>query len=741
MTVVNGTRIEYRTCPLCEATCGLEITVKGDTVQRIRGDRDDVFSHGFICPKGSTLKQLEADPDRLRTPQIRTETGWRSATWDEAFRLIEERLPPIIAQHGNNAVGVYLGNPNVHNLSGILFTRVLTRALRSQSVFTAATVDQMPKHVSSGLMFGHPDLIPVPDIDRTDYLLMLGADPYESNGSLATAPDWPGRMEAIKERNGRVVVVDPRLSKTASNASEHIAIQPGTDALFLAAIAATLIEENLLVELPDFYEGLGRAATALEHFTPERVAEKTRIEASTTRRIAHELAEADSAVVYGRVGTHTVSHGTVSSWLVDLLNAVTGNLDKVGGAMFSRPAHERPRSARGFSTGRWSSRVGNRPEVRGELPAAAMAEEITTPGEGQIKAMVVVAGNPVASTPNADRLDDALGQLDFMVSIDLYRNETSRNADVILPATSPLQRSHYDLAFSGLSVRNIANYSAPIFPNELGMEEWQVLCRLAAIVSGLGADADASAVDDFAFDSYLRQVVDDPLSPITGRDPDEIKILIGDRHGPERFLDLMLRAGPYGDRFGEVSEGLTLALAEESPHGIDLGPLEPRLPEALCTPGGTVDLAPQTILDDLPRLDSLLDSERNGGLLLVGRRQIRSNNSWMHNIDVLVKGKERCTLLVHPDDAASLGIDDGGSAEVASAAGKVVASVELTEDILPGVVSLPHGWGHDREGIAMSVAAKRPGVNSNILSDETDLDPLSGNATLNAIPVTVAAVS
>jgi len=739
VTAPPDDRVEYRTCPLCEATCGLEITIRDGAVHRIRGDRDDVFSHGFICPKGSTLKQLEADPDRLRAPQIGTGDGWRDATWEEAFALIAQRLAPIIAEHGGNAVGVYLGNPNVHNLSGILYGKALLRALGTKRVFSAATVDQMPKHLSSGLMFGHPDLIPVPDIDRTAYLLILGADPYESNGSLATAPDWPGRLEKIKARGGRVAVVDPRRSKTAANATEHLAIRPGTDALFLAAIASTLVEEDLIASLPEYCAGFDDAAAALVPFTPERVAATTRIDTNTIRRIARELATAESAAVYGRVGTHTVRFGTVSSWLVDLINALTGNLDRPGGAMFALPAHERPRQARGFTTGRWTSRVRGLPEVRGELPASVMAEEITTPGEGQIKAMVVIAGNPVASTPNADRLDAALDQLEFMVSIDMYRNETSRKADVILPATSPLQRSHYDLAFTQLSVRNVANYSPALFANETGMEEWEILAKLAAIAAGQGPDIDAAVVDDFAFTQYLQSVLADPLSRLHGRDAAEIVAMIGDRRGPERFVDLMLRAGPYGDRFGEDPDGLTLAALEAAPHGIDLGPLQPRLPEALCTPTGTVELAPQPILDDLARLEASIETEPNGGFLLIGRRQLRSNNSWMHNINVLMKGRDRCTLQIHPDDAASLGIEDGGRAEVVSAVGKVVVAAEVTDDIMTGVVSLPHGWGHDRAGMATAVATARPGVNSNILSDENDLDPLSGNATLNAIPVTVTA--
>ena len=733
-----GTETAYRTCPLCEATCGLEITLKDGEVGRIRGDRDDVFSHGFICPKGSTLKHLESDPDRLREPMIREGDQWRPATWDEAFLLIQERLMPIIAEHGSNAVGVFLGNPNVHSLAGTLYVKVFLRALRTRNLFTAATVDQMPKHVSSGLMFGHPDLIPVPDLDRTSYLLMLGADPYESNGSLATAPDWPGRLEKIKERDGKVVVVDPRRSKTADKASEHIAIRPGTDALLLAAIVNALVEDGLVVHLPAFYRRSQEAMAALEGFTPERVAEATGIGAETTRRIARELAQAESAVVYSRVGTHTVRFGTIASWLVDLLNALTGNLDRPGGAMFANPAHLQPRSRRGFATGRWISRVRGLPEVRGELPVVTLAEEIETPGEGQIRAMVVIAGNPVLSTPNSGRLDTALGQLEFMISIDLYRNETSRHADVILPATPPLQRSHYDLAFTGLAIRNIANYSPAILPDELGMSEWEVLCKLAGIVSGQDPTVAPSLVDDFAFTTFLQRRLEDARSPLHGRDMAEIVEMVGERRGPERFLDLMLRSGPYGDHFGENPDGLTLAALEAAPHGVDLGPLEPRLPDALCTPDGTVDLAPQPIVDDLTRLEEALG--HSNGMLLIGRRQLRSNNSWMHNIEVLVKGKERCTLLMNPNDADRIGIDDGGEAEVVSRTGKVVVPVQVSDSMMSGVVSLPHGWGHDLEGVALSVASARPGVNFNALSDETEIDPLSGNAILNAISVTVNAV-
>ena len=437
------TSIDFRTCPLCEATCGLEVTHEDEKVVRIRGDRDDVFSHGFICPKGSTLGKIDEDPDRVRSPLIRRGGGHEPATWDEAFELIESRLLPIIAEHGNGSVGVYLGNPNVHSMSGTLYPRVFLKMLGTKSIFSAATVDQMPKHVSSGLMFGHPDLIPVPDIDRTSYLLMLGANPYESNGSLATAPDWPGRLQAIRERGGKVVVVDPRRTRTADAADEHVFIRPGADALFLFALANVLFEEGLVDPgaLEAHVAGIDELAATVEPFTPEQVADATGVDPGRVRRLARELASADSAAVYGRIGTHTAEFGTMASWMVDVLNVLTGNLDRPGGAMFSHAAHEQPRASRGFQVGRWQSRVKGLGEVRGELPVSTMADEILEPGPGQIRALVTIAGNPILSTPSSDRLDAALAGLDFMVSVDIYLNETTRHADVILPGASPLRQA------------------------------------------------------------------------------------------------------------------------------------------------------------------------------------------------------------------------------------------------------------------------------------------------------------
>jgi anaerobic selenocysteine-containing dehydrogenase len=573
---------------------------------------------------------------------------------------------------------------------------------------------------------------------------MLGANPYESNGSLATAPDWPGRLQAIRERGGKVVVVDPRRTKTAAAADEHVFIRPGADALFLFALANVLFAENLvdLGHLTDHVSGLDDLAAAVDVFTPEVVATTTGIEPERIRQIARDLAHAESAAVYGRIGTHTAEFGTMASWMVDALNVLTGNLDREGGAMFSHAAHEQPRERRGFRVGRWQTRVSGIPEVRGELPVSAMAEEMLEPGDGQVRALIAVAGNPVLSTPSSDRLETALDGLDFMVSVDIYLNETSRHADVILPGSSPLRRPHYDFAFNQLSVRNVANYSPTLFPLPDGApDEWQVLLRLGATVSGQGRDTDLDALDDGVFGMMVGSATGNPASPIHGRDPEEIfAATTGDGddvlRGPERMLDFLVRTGPYGDGYGAAPDGLNLDRLREAPHGIDLGPLQPRLPEALCTPSGMIELAPDYLVADVPRLRDSAGREPNGGFLLVGRRHVRSNNSWMHNIDVLVKGKERCTLQMNPEDARRIGLEPDGNAKVSSSAGALVVPVELSYDIMPGVVSLPHGWGHDMEGSSLSVASGRPGVNTNRLSTGA-MDPVSGNAILNGIAVEV----
>ncbi|MFF0055250.1 molybdopterin-dependent oxidoreductase [Streptomyces microflavus] len=721
----HDSRTAPRICPLCEATCGLTLTIEGTTVTGARGDRDDIFSRGFICPKGASFGGLDGDPDRLRFPLVRGEDGeLREATWAEAFDRIADRIPALAEAHGPQAVGVVLGNPNVHTMAGSLYPPLLLAALRTRNLFTASTLDQMPKHVSSGLLFGDAHAIPVPDLDRTDHLLLIGANPLESNGSLCTAPDFPGRLKALRRRGGTLTVIDPRRTRTARLADRHVAIRPGADALLLAAMAHVLLREKLADPGPlaEHLEGADELAAALADFTPDAVAAACDVDAATITDLARELAAAPTAAVYARIGSCTVEHGTLASWLVDVLNILTGNLDRPGGALFPLSATARaPRAAapgKGFALGRWASRVSGHPEAKGELPTAALAEEIEAPGEGRIRALVVLAANPVLSAPDGDRLDAALaGRLDFMVSVDPYLNETSRHADVVLPPPPPSQSAHFDFAFNSFAVHNQVRYTPAPVPLEDGrMDESEIHARLILAVSGMHG-APPSAVDDLAITTAItRAGVPEALAgELTGES------------GPERRLDLMLRLGPYG---------LTLAELLAHPHGIDLGPLKPRVPEILRTRSGRIELLPAPIAADLPRLRRAL-GESPAPLVLVGRRHLRSNNSWMHNVGSLSGGSNVCSLQIHPDDAARLGLVDGATVRIESAGGGVEAPAEITDTVRSGVVSLPHGWGHSRPGTRMSVAAAHPGVNVNQLLDGTLLDPLSGTAVLNAIPVTV----
>ncbi|HEY8001169.1 MAG TPA: molybdopterin-dependent oxidoreductase [Solirubrobacterales bacterium] len=738
--------VHYRTCPFCEATCGLAVTMRGDEVLAVRGDDDDVFSNGFLCPKSQGLKQLHEDPDRLTAPLVRRDGELVEASWEEAFEAVDEGLSRVLAEGGRDAVAVYLGNPSAHSISA-LYGPAFLKALGSKNIHSASSVDQLPKHLSAGLMFGGALSIPVPDVDRTDHLLILGANPLVSNGSLLTAPDMRGRIRAIRERGGKVVVVDPRHSRTAREADEHHFIRPGTDAHLLFAIANVLIADGLADPGPlaEHANGAELIAGLAEPFTPEAVAPVCGIEADQIRRLARELAAAERAAVYARIGTTTQRFGSLSSWLVDVLNYLTGNLDREGGAMFPLAAVAQRNSAgsgstgKGMQVGRWASRVSGRPEVIGELPVVALTEEITTPGEGQVRALVTIAGNPLVSTPDAAALEAAVETLDFMVSLDIYVNETTSHADVILPAPEPLAKAHYDYALYQLAVRSVANYSAPVIDLPEGTpQEWEILLRLAAIAAGQGPDADLEAWDDLVVQTLIGREVALPGSSIEGRSAAEIGEALGDRRGPERVLDFMLRVGPFGDGFGADPEGLTLEKLEANPHGIDMGPMRPRLPEVLRTPSGKIELAPEEIVADIPRLQSELGMHVNGQMVLIGRRQLRSNNSWMHNLPALVKGKDRCTAQVHPADAERLGLSDGGAARVSSASGELVVPVEVTDEIMPGVISIPHGWGHDAPGVRLGVAAEHAGVNSNLLAP-VDVDVPSGNAVLNGIPVEVVA--
>src|SRR5690348_2675399 len=742
------TRTSYITCPLCEATCGLEVTTAGRELRSIRGDRADVFSQGYLCPKAHSLKELDADPDRLRAPLVRRGDRFEEVSWDAAFAEIARRLPPLIQEHGRDAVAVYLGNPNVHNLSGLLYNTPFLHAVGSRNIYSASTLDQMPKQVAAGFMFGTLLSIPIPDVDRTDYLLILGANPLVSNGSLLTAPNMRDRIRALRARGGRVVVIDPRRTRTAEEADEYHPIQPGSDALFLFALVHTLFAEGLVNpgRLTDHLNGLDEVRALAADFAPEAIAPACRIPAEDIRRIARDLAAAPRAAVYGRIGTCTQEFGTLASWLVDVLNALTGNLDREGGVLFPRAAAGgrnttgEPGRGRGVRFGPKRSRVRGFHQVYGELPAAFLAEEIETPGAGRVRALITIGGNPALSAPNGDRLNAALDTLDFMVGVDVYLNETTRHADVILPPPSPLERAHYDLAFYQLSVRNVARYSPPVFARDPDrLEEWEIVLRLISILAGQGADADIAALDDAIAVQTVERETRTNGSRIAGRDPDEILAALHPGRGPDRLLDFLLRTGPYGDGFGADPDGLTLAKVEAAPHGIDLGPLQPRIPEVLRTPSGKIELAPEPIVADVARLRAALERPRPA-LVLIGRRDLRSNNSWMHNLPALVKGDDPCTLWLHPDDATRLGLADGAMARVTSPAASADVPVHVTDAILPGVVSLPHGWGHGRAGARLRVAAEHAGVSLNRLTSDVEVEPLSGNAILNAVQVTVEAM-
>jgi anaerobic selenocysteine-containing dehydrogenase len=716
----------HRTCPLCEAVCGLTLTLDdGGHVTGVRGDKEDPFSKGFICPKGASLGKLDEDPDRLSGPLVREGDLWREVGWDEAFAAVEQGLDQVVARHGRRSTGIYLGNPNAHTMAGALYGAPLIRALGTRNVFSASTADQMPKHVASGLMFGHPQTIAVPDLDRTDFLLMLGANPLESNGSLCTAPDFPGRLKALRGRGGKLVVVDPRRTRTANLADEHVFVRPGTDAYLLFGLVHTLFAEDLTrVSIP--VNGLDQVREAAKHFPPDVVARRTGVPAEVIVRLARELAEARTAAVYARIGTCTAEFGTLAQWLVDVLNVLTGNLDRPGGAMFPMPATESPVRRGPYTVGRWKSRVRGLPEANGELPVATFADEIETPGDGQIRFLVTVAGNPVLSAPHGDRLDRALAGLDFMVSVDPYLNETTRHANVILPPPRVLQAGHYDFALLGLAVRNYTRYSPPLLPLDGQVSEAQILARLTMIASGLAGD-----LDEFLIGQLLGKAVARPGSGVEGRDVAELRAALDGSTGAEQRLDLMLRLGPYGEWAGEGD--LSLRKLLDNPHGLDLGPLRPRLPEVLRTASGLVELAPPQLIEDVERLRARLEEEPPE-VVLIGRRHLRSNNSWMHNVGALVGGSNTCTLQIHPADVARFGL--AGEAVVRSATGQVTVPLEPTDTIMPGVVSLPHGWGH--AGSAQGVAAAHPGVNANALTDESAIDIPSGNAVFNGVPVRIS---
>ena len=703
------TRTHHRVCHLCEAMCGLVIQTEGDKVTDVRGDKDDPLSRGHVCPKAVALQDIHEDPDRLRKPmkRIRTAPGEYQHVeieWSEALDLAADALASTIEKQGIDAIGAYFGNPSVHNYGMLTHQRNLFRHIRTRNRFSATSVDQLPHHLVSLWCFGHMLLHPIPDVDRTHYFLMLGANPLASNGSIWTVPDVRQRLKDLKSRAGKLVVVDPRRTETAELASEHLFIRPGSDAAFLLAMIHVLFRDDLIAPGPlgDFTDGLDEVAAAVSELSPDWAAPLTGIEADDIVRIAHELAEAEAGICYGRMGVSTQAYGALCQWAIQVINVATGHLDKPGGSLFTRPAMDQVVNTNPGGFGRFASRGRGLPEFNYELPAATMVDEIRTEGEGQIRLMFTGAGNPVLSTPNGRALDEALEELDFMISVDPALNETTRHADVILPPTSPLEHDHYDIAFHNLAIRNTARYSPAVFVKPEGaMHDWEIFSELGARVAA-------------RFN----------LEPMP-------------TYPPDRMVDAALKSGPYGEH---TDWQLSIDKLKAHPSGIDLGPLEPSCPERLQTPNQRIQLAIPEVLADIERF--VKDTDVAGDhYRLIGRRHVRDNNSWMHNHRRLMKGKPRCQLLMHPDDVAKEGWQSGMVVTIASRVGAIDAELAASDEMMPGVVSLPHGYGHGLAGTRGEVASRHAGVSCNDITDEQFVDKLSGNAAVNGVSVRLSAAA
>ncbi len=713
---IDKQETHYRTCNLCEAMCGIEIVTSGTQILSIKGDKQDTFSRGHICPKATALQDLHEDPDRLRQPVEKVNGEWKEISWEAAFEKTVSYINAVQKKYGRDAVGTYLGNPNVHNLGSMLYGRELLHALRTKNKFSATSVDQLPHHIIAHKLFGHQLKVPVPDIDHCDHFLIIGANPVASNGSIMSVPDVKTRLKDITKKGGEVIVIDPRLTETAEIASKHHFIKPGSDVLLLLAMLNTLFTEKLAKpgRLKEMTPGWNQLAVDVAPYTPENVAAHTGIEATEIKQLVRNFAKANAAVCYARMGASVQTFGTLTQYLIMAFNILNGRLDARGGMMFTQPAADLITHTGKGHFGRTKSRVRQLPGFSGELPVSALAEDILTKGEGQIKAMVMMAGNPVLSTPNGQQLDKAFQNLDFMLSIDFYINESNRHADIILPPVSILERSHYDLIFHLLAVRNTAKYNPPLFKAEANTkQDWEILLELSQRLRG--------------------------KTDLKSQVMHKAKMLLG----PEAQLDFILRSGPYGGGFN-LLKGMSLRKLKAHPHGIDLGELKPALPKALKTKTKKIELNRDFFMADLPRVEAHFFNaevkETNRPFSLIGRRHVRSNNSWLHNSQRLVKGKNRCTVMIHPDDAAELKIENSQTVIVQSRVGQVELPAEITESVMQGVVSIPHGFGHNKHGTGWKIAEAHAGVSVNDLSDEMQIDELSGNAVLNGVPVSIQSI-
>jgi len=741
--------------------CGIAIKVEDQQITSIKGDPNDPLSKGHICPKALALKDIHEDPDRLKTPQIKTKDGWKEISWGRAFDIVANKIKDTQKEHGRHAVGTYSGNPNTHHHGNLLFGPPLLQTLRTHNKFSATSNDQLPHMQVNLAMFGHQLLFPIPDIDHMDLFILIGSNPAASNGSLMSAPDYQTRLKNISKRGGEVIVIDPRKTETTRVADQHLFIKPGTDAFLMLGILHTLFDEDLIEQgrLHSRLDDIAQIQLLCSDYSAASVSPLTGIKTLKIKELARKLASTPRACLFTRMGTSTQEFGGITTWLAYVINIITNHLDERGGLMFTKPAADIVELAslsgqRGHAN-RYQSKTGL-PEFGGELPASTMADQILLEDDKQVKAMIVLAGNPILSSPNGRRLDKAFESLDFMVSIDFYLNETSRHADIILPPTGPLEQSHYDLAFNILGVRNVAKFSPALFEaDKHARHDWQILLELKRRIGGHDF---ATKVKEEASYQILKRLGPDGLLDIILRTgpygtqipgtsqignllTDALQGFVEPRHPLRKFLDL----SPYGSPNRGLSKGLCVSSLLNYPHGIDLGSLQSCLPERLYTPKKRIKLAPSTFLKDMSRLRKraeVLNTEQNPNeLLLIGRRHVRSNNSWLHNSHRLVKGKNRCTMMIHPEDAVRLNLSNGEIAKVTSRVGKVEIETEVTKEIMEGVISIPHGWGHHRKNTQQSIASKRPGVSVNDLTDDQFVDRLTGTSALNGVPVSVCKIA
>lgn len=724
---MQGTENKLTFCRICEPLCGMVATVEDGRLTTLRPDREHPLSSGFACPKGIAFTEVVNDPDRVTKPLRRGPDGFEEVGWDEALTDIATRLSAVLREHGSGAVGWYMGNPAAFSYSHLVGVIAFIKGIgRHSHYFTASSQDTSSRLLASQFLYGSPLSVPIPDLNRTDLLVMMGANPLVSHGSFLTAPRIKDRLRDITGRGGRVVVIDPRRTETAAE-YDWLGIVPDTDAYLLLSLLQVLFAENIAdrPSIESQAHGLDWLRAQAARFTPEVTAATTGIRPDDVRALARTLAETPRAAVYGRFGTCVGRNGTLTTYLIDAVNLVAGNLDTAGGSVFNplripgqrwamllmgamlRRAYRRKRT-----------RIGGFGSVIGAEPAALMAKEIAVPGPRQIRALFVSAGNPVLSVPNGDELEAATEKLDLMVGLDFYLTETAAHCDYLLPVTTMYERDDFALTFQQFQATPFRQATeAVVAPPGEARSEWAIIDDLMHRMS--------ARTPVFAVLGLIRRLLRS----------------IGRQLDPRPIADLIIRISEGGDRFGLRRTGLTFRrLTGDHPHGVVLGPhIRTRvLREVLAYADRRVHLRHDEIATEIATLSEHEDSDRYP-LRLIGMREPRSENSWMHNSPLLRRGNNReHRALMHSDDAAELGIADRDVVQVTSMTGQIELPVELTADIVRGAVAIPHGYGHKGTG-RWQVANRAGGANVNLLmsSEPEHIEALAGMSQLTGVPISV----